>query len=85
MLRTKSERETLRKLGASHVIENFLDYEHCLQCLEGAAVPDAEASKPRQWTRRRFGAGALAAVPSLRSARVIAKIIRAKTKDNEWN
>ena len=34
----------LRRLGASHVIENFLDCEHCLQCLEGAAVPDAEAS-----------------------------------------
>ena len=30
----------LRRLGASHVIENFLDYEHCLECLERATAPN---------------------------------------------
>ena len=41
----QEERErNLRKLGACHVIQNFLEYEHCIQCLEAARIPGAEAS-----------------------------------------
>jgi phosphoglycolate phosphatase-like HAD superfamily hydrolase len=29
----------LRNAGATAVIENFLDYEHCLECFEDAAIP----------------------------------------------
>jgi hypothetical protein len=30
----------LRDNGAGTIIENFLNYEHCMECFERAAIPD---------------------------------------------
>jgi phosphoglycolate phosphatase-like HAD superfamily hydrolase len=39
---------TLREAGASHVVENFKDYEHLLRCLDEAKVPAGRAGNRRR-------------------------------------